>query len=148
MKVLAAYDGTLQSKDALRYGLEKARAKGGEVLALYIFNSGMFIDYEISPGALEAARTESAAQIEDAKLLIREEGAGVRTGIFVGEGNPEDAVIRLAEERNVDVLLCPPRYRSVIKRFRKMAEERGQTTRENAVFDETEKLRMAVVSVQ
>jgi nucleotide-binding universal stress UspA family protein len=148
MKVLVAYDGTLQSKDALRYGLEKAREKGGEVLALHIFNSSMFIDYEISPGALEAARRESAAQVEDAKLLIREEGAGVRTGIFVGEGDPENEVIRLAEERNVDVLLCPPRYKSVIRKFRKMAEERGQATRENAVFDETEKLRMAVVSVQ
>lgn len=148
MKVLVAYDGTLQSKDALRYGLEKAREKGGEVLALHIFNSGMFIDYEISPRALEAAKRESAAQVEDVKLLIKEEGAGVKTRIFVGEGDPEDEVIRLAKERNVDVLLCPPRYRSVIKKFRRMAEKRGQATRENAVFDETEKLRMAVVSVQ
>ena len=31
MKVLVAYDGTLQSKDALRYGLEKAREKGGDL---------------------------------------------------------------------------------------------------------------------
>ena len=148
MKVLVAYDGTLQSKDALRYGMEKVREQGGEVLALHVFNSSMFIDYDASPEAVEAARRESAAHVEAAKLLMKEEGKGVKTGLFVGEGDPEEEVIQFAEERNVDLLLCPPRYRSVVKRFKRMAEERGRAARENAILDRTEKLRMAEVSIQ
>jgi nucleotide-binding universal stress UspA family protein len=148
MKVLVAYDGTLQSKDALRYGMEKVREHGGEVLALHVFNSSMFIDYEVSPGAVDVARREFASHMEDAKLLIREEGNGVRAGIFAGEGDPEDEVIQFAKERNVDLLLCPHRYKSVIKRFKRMAEERGRAARENAILDKTEKFRMAEVSIQ
>lgn len=148
MKVLVAYDGTLQSKDALRYGIEKVREKGGEVIALHVFNNSMFIDYEVSPEAIEVARRESAAHVEAAKLLMREEGSGVRAGIFVGEGDPEDEVIRFASERNVDLLLCPPRYKSVIRKFRRMAEERGKAARENVVLDGEEKLKMAVISIQ
>ncbi len=30
MKMLVAYDGSIQSKDALMYGLQKARQEGGE----------------------------------------------------------------------------------------------------------------------
>ena len=148
MKVLVAYDGTLQSKEALRYGMEKVREKGGEVLALHVFNNSMFIDYEASPEAIEVARRESSAHVEAAKLLIREEGNGVKTGVFVGEGDPEDEVIRFASERNVDLLLCPPRYKSVIRKFKRMAEERGRAARETAILDETEKLKVAEVSIQ
>jgi nucleotide-binding universal stress UspA family protein len=148
MKVLVAYDGTLQSKDALRYGMEKVRENGGEVLALHLFNSNLFIDYDVAPGAVETARKESARQIQDAKILLKEEGSDLKTSIFAGEGDPEDEVIRFARERNVDVLLCPPRYKSIIKKFRKVAEEGGREARENSILDEAERLKMAVVSVR
>ena len=32
MKIMVAYDGTLQAKEALVYGMDKAREKGGEVV--------------------------------------------------------------------------------------------------------------------
>lgn len=148
MKVLVAYDGTLQAKDALRYGMEKARESGGELLTLHIFESGRFIDYDAHHGALELARREFRGYAEEAKLFIKREGNGVRTSVFTGEGDPEEEVLRFANERNVDLLLCPPRYKSLIKKFRKMTEERGKETRENAILDDSEKLRMAMVSVQ
>ena len=44
MKIMVAYDGTLQGKDALVYGMQKAREKGGEVVALHVFNSPLFAD--------------------------------------------------------------------------------------------------------
>ncbi len=39
MKIMVAYDGTLQAKEALVYGMDKAREKGGEVVALHVFNN-------------------------------------------------------------------------------------------------------------
>ena len=148
MKVLVAYDGTLQAKDALRYGMEKVEKVGGEVIALHIFNDNLFVDYGIAPKEVERARAEFAGYVEEAKRIIREPESGVRGSVFVGEGDPEEECIRFAKERNVDLLLCPPRYKSLAKKFRKVAEENGRAARENTILDETEKLRMSMVSFQ
>lgn len=145
MKVLVTYDGTLQSKEALRYGMEKVKEEGGEVLALHIFNSSLFVDYDVA-GAAEAAKRETARQMEEAKHLMRE--SGVKATLFAGEGDPEDETIRFAAERHVDVLLCPPRYKSIIRRFKKIVQDRGKQASENTIMDGAENLKMAVVSVQ
>ena len=108
MKIMVAYDGTLQAKEALVYGMEKAREKGGEVVALHVFNSKMFIDYDAHVDAEAMARQESARFVEEAKSLIREKGNGVRTSLFTTEGNPTEEVISFAKEKKVDLLLCPP----------------------------------------
>jgi nucleotide-binding universal stress UspA family protein len=123
MKIMVAYDGTLQAKEALAYGIEKAREKGGEVVALHVFNSPLFWDYDATPDAMGAARAESARFIDEAKKIISEKGAGVRASLFSTDGNPEEAVINFARAEKVDVLLCPPKYDSIIARYRKSLGE-------------------------
>ena len=119
MKIMVAYDGTLQAKEALVYGMEKAREKGGEVVALHVFNSKMFIDYDAHVDAEAMARQESARFVEEAKSLIREKGNGVRTSLFTTEGNPTEEVISFAKEKKVDLLLCPPKFKAIINKYRK-----------------------------
>ncbi len=119
MKIMVAYDGTLQAKEALVYGMEKAREKGGEVVALHVFNSGMFIDYDAHVDAEAMARQESARFVEEAKSLIREKGNGVRASLFTAEGNPAEEVISFAKEKKVDLLLCPPKFKAIISKYRK-----------------------------
>ncbi len=119
MKIMVAYDGTLQSKEALVYGMEKAREKGGEVVALHVFNRGMFIDYDAHIDAEAMARRESAQFVKEAKTLIREKGEGVRAILFTTEGDPEEEVVSFAKEKKVDVLLCPPKFKSIIKKYKK-----------------------------
>lgn len=148
MKVLVAYDGTLQSKDALRYGMGKVREKGGEVIVLHVFNSSMFVDYGAGPRAEELAKQESARYVEDARRLIREEGNDIRTSIFVGEGDSEEDVLLFAKERFVDLLLCPPKHKALIEKFREIVKERGREVRENRIFDNAKRLRMAEACVQ
>ena len=70
MKIMVAYDGTLQAKEALAYGMDKAREKGGEVVALHVFNNGLFVDYDATIGAQGAARAEAAQFIDEAKTII------------------------------------------------------------------------------
>jgi nucleotide-binding universal stress UspA family protein len=118
MKIMVAYDGTLQAKDALVYGMEKAREKGGEVLALHVFNSNMFIDYDVMD-AESAARREAARFLDEAKALIREKGNGVQASLFTTEGNPEQEVISFAKDRKADVLLCPPAFKGIINKYQK-----------------------------
>ena len=118
MKIMVAYDGTLQAKEALVYGMEKAREKGGEVVALHVFNSKMFIDYDAHVDAEIMARQESARFVEEAKSLIREKGNGVRTSLFTTEGNPTEEVISFAKEKKVDLLLCPPKFKAIVSKYR------------------------------
>jgi nucleotide-binding universal stress UspA family protein len=134
MKIMVAYDGTLQSKEALVYGMEKAGQKGGEVVALHVFNSGLFFDYDATPEAEEIARRESAGYLAEAKALIREKGKGVRVSLYTAEGNPEEEVIGFAKANNVDVLLCPPKFKSIIRKYQKSLAESefaGETAKIN-----------------
>ena len=123
MKIMVAYDGTMQAKEALVYGMDKAREKGGEVVALHVFNSKLFIDYDAHVDAEALARKESARFVEEAKALIREKSNGIRASLFTTEGNPDEEVVRFARENTVDVLLCPPRFKSIIKNYQKALGE-------------------------
>ncbi len=119
MKIMVAYDGTLQAKEALNYGIQKAKEKGGEVVALHVFNSPLFMDYDVTPNAMDAARAESARFISEAKTIIKEKGAGVTASLYSTDGNPEQAVIDFARAEKADVLLCPPAYNGIIAKYRK-----------------------------
>ncbi len=118
MKIMIAYDGTLQAKEALVYGLDKAREKGGEVLALHVFNNGLFVDYDVID-AEATARRESARFVEEAKAIIREKAQGVRASLFTTEGDPEETTISFAKERHADVLLCPPGFKGIVGKYQK-----------------------------
>ena len=134
MKIMVAYDGTLQAKEALVYGMDKAREKGGEVVALHVFNNRMFIDYDATVDAQGVARTEAARFIEDAKAIIREKGKGVKASFYTTEGNPEEEVISFAKAEQVDVLLCPPKFKTIINKYQKAmtgSELAGETAKMN-----------------
>jgi nucleotide-binding universal stress UspA family protein len=131
---MVAYDGTLQAKEALAYGIEKARAKGGEVVALQVFNSPLFVDYDATVNAQGAARAEAAKFMEEAKTIIREKGKGVKASFYTSEGSPEEEVISFAKAEQVDVLLCPPKFKTIIGKYQKAlagTELAGETAKMN-----------------
>jgi len=134
MKIMVAYDGTLQAKEALVYGIEKARAKGGEVVALQVFNSPLFADYDATVNTRDAAKAEAARFVEEAKSIIREKGAGVKASFYSTEGNPEVEMISFAKAEQVDVLLCPPKFKTIISKYQKTlagSELAGETAKMN-----------------
>ena len=119
MKIMVAYDGTLQAKEALVYGIEKARTKGGEVIALQVFNRRLFVDYDATVNARDMARAEASRFMEEAKEIIREKAKGVKASFYSGEGNPEEEMISFAKSEQVDVLLCPPKFKTIISKYQK-----------------------------
>ena len=145
MKVLVAYDGTLQAKDALKYGVEKVKENGGELVALHVFNSNQYIDYDVF-GAEEAGRAESMRHVAEARNILAETGKGLRTRVIIEEGNPEEETINFARENNVDLLLCSPRYKKIINSFRMLLGDQGTALPEKSSFDETEEPMVYVVS--
>ncbi len=117
MKILTVYDGTLQSKTALLYGLRKAKEKGGEVLVLQVFQSNLFVDYDAGPRAEEIARAEAARHRRDADTLIRAAGLqGVPVRALSGEGDTIAETLRAADEEKPDLILAPPRYKAIARK--------------------------------
>lgn len=147
MKVLVAYDGTLQSKDALRYGMKKVGEEGGQLLVLHVFDRSLFIDYDAIPGVEDMARVESHRYVEDAKRIIAEGGGGIRADVVMEEGDVEEEVIACAKAKGVDLLLCPPRYKSTMKKIVRMMKEEGRGVREKRLIDEACSDRVAVLSM-
>ena len=119
MKIMVAYDGTLQAKEALMYGIEKARTKGGEVVALHVFNSPLFADYDATVNTRDAAKAEAARFVDEAKTIIRDKGMGVKASLYSTEGEPEQEMISFAKAEKVDVLLCPPKFKTIIGRYQR-----------------------------
>ncbi len=117
MKILAAYDGTLNSKDVLRYGLHRVKASGGELTVLHVVDISTLLDYE-GVDAKERARRESAQFLEDAKKIIADAGKGINVKVtfITAEGVLEEEMARYAKEERVDLILVPQRYASVAKK--------------------------------
>lgn len=128
MKIMVAYDGTLQAKEALVYGLDKAREKGGEVVALHVFNNSMFIDYDATIDAQSVAKAESEKFINEAKTIIREKGKGVKASLYSTEGNPTDEMINFAKSEQVDIMLCPPKFTKIINKYQRDLAESELTS--------------------
>jgi len=113
MKIMTIFDGTIQSKNALQYGLQKAKERGGEVLLLQVFQSNLFVDYDAGPRAEELARAEALLHLRTAEKIIHEKGQGIAVRIQSEDGEPEEVALRFAESEHVDLILTSPRYKGI-----------------------------------
>jgi nucleotide-binding universal stress UspA family protein len=116
MKILTIYDGTIQAKTALRYGINKAKEKGGEVIVLHVFQNSLFIDYDAGPKAEEVARAEVKRHLQDAENIIREAGRDVSVKIISIEGEPVEEAVRVSEAEQAGLILASPRYKAIVKK--------------------------------
>lgn len=116
MKILTLFDGTLQSKISLRYGINKARETGGEVIVLHTFQSSLFVDYDAGPRAEEMAREETARHRREAEKIIAEGSQGVAIRIVSQDGDPIEEALKFAEAEKADLLLASPRYKAIAGR--------------------------------
>lgn len=117
MKILVVYDGSTNSKDALRYGIAKIRDGRDRLIALNVFNSGAFIGYDAVPGCAEAAYSDAMEHLEEAAAIIRKEGKGIRASTILVDGYPEEEILNTAIEERADLLFCPSKYKSVTAHF-------------------------------
>ncbi len=117
MKILTIYDGTLQSKAALRYGLRKVKEKAGELIVLHLFRGSQFIDYDAGLRAEEIARKEAAQHRREAEAIITEAGGrGINVRILSEEGDAIEDTLRVSAAEKVDLILASPRYKAIAKK--------------------------------
>lgn len=117
MKILVAYDGSINSKNALRYGIKKVSAAGGELIALNVFTGSTFVGYDAVPGCGESAYGQAMQHLDEAASIIRKEGKGIKASTILADGYPEEEIVNAAIEEKADLLLCPSKYKSVRKHF-------------------------------
>ena len=115
MKIITLYDGTIQSKTALQYGILKAREEKGELVVLQVFQSSLFVDYDAGPRAVEIARAEARRYLQDAEKIVRESGQDVSIRLGSEEGEPEQEILRVAAREHADLILVPSRYKGIVK---------------------------------
>ncbi len=115
MKLLVVYDGTVPSKDALRYGLARAHRSHSELVVLSVFDMERFIDYD-AVKAEEKARAEASHYLAEAREIIRELGSGLHVSVYSSEGDAEDAVLTTSKAEGVAMIIVPPRYKKIRKR--------------------------------
>ncbi len=121
MKMTVSYDGTLQSKEALRFAIGQAREKDAYLSVLHVFNSGLFLDYEAGLNAIDFARRQSRAYLEEARAIIAFEGNGVNVGVYSVEGDPEEELLSFAHSQKADYIVCTPSLKSVIRKYQRTA---------------------------
>jgi nucleotide-binding universal stress UspA family protein len=97
MKILVAYDGTLSAKDALRHGLQRVRDKGGELIALHVFNRDILPYYDASPQVNDKLAKEADKTVNEAEGIARQEGKGLKVTIVHREGSPEREILSFAK---------------------------------------------------
>lgn len=116
MKILSIYDGTIQSKTALLYGIRKAKEQGGELVILQVFQSSLFVDYDAGPKAEEIARAEAARHLQDAETIIRNaESQDIIVRTMSAEGDTVEEALRVAQEERVNLILTSPRYKAIAR---------------------------------
>ncbi len=115
MKILVIYDGTLNAKKALRYGIGKIRSRGGELTVLQVFDRALFVDYDAGPRAEELARREAAQRLTEARGIVAESGI-TQARLVEEEGSPEKVVTEYIASHRPDLVLATPQYRSLAGR--------------------------------
>src|SRR5208337_4800526 len=115
MRILAIYDGTLNSKDVVRYGLFRAKTTGGELHVIHVINSALLTEYA-GINAEETARRELSYYLSDAEKIIAEVGKGIRVSFTTMDGIPEEEFATYAKENKIDLIIIPEKYAEIGRR--------------------------------
>jgi nucleotide-binding universal stress UspA family protein len=119
-KVLAAIDGSQSSIDAAAYAAAIARKNNAQLIVLHIlfsplgynYSSGKFGD-ETIPSSVKQIFGAAKNEAEQWLNKIKERtGEVIRTEVIVTDTSVAGAIVRYAEEYNVDLILVGTRGRS------------------------------------
>jgi CheY-like chemotaxis protein len=114
MKILVAYDGTLNAKDVLRYGLYRIKTSGGELKVLHMLDDSSLKDYE----EFDCYRTladEAGRRLDEARKIIAESGKASQVELVSCECGLEQELIDCAQEGRFDRILVPQKFAGIAR---------------------------------
>jgi len=114
-RILIATDGSKNGEKAAKAGIELAKLSGGEVVIVYVADSGKYISsaslipsFEgVSPGAIDQVVESMREAGEKATLQVYElaRATGVKGQRLIVEGNPASEILRIAEDERVGIIV-------------------------------------------
>ncbi len=117
-RVLIATDGSDYTKRAVKYGVELARMARAEIYAVYVVDTAAFASipldaaWENMYGLLRKEGEVATKYVEDLARV-----AGLSVERFVVEGYPGEEIVKLAEEKDADVIVMGTLGKSGLDRF-------------------------------
>lgn len=112
--ILVGYDGSDQSKSALRRSAEIANALGSKIVVTSV--APMLITSPRGAGPYDPADPPQAHEDElvEAQALLEEQG--ITPTLERGHGDPADVIVELAERVNADLIVLGSHERSLLER--------------------------------
>src|ERR1044072_5416992 len=120
--IVVGTDGSETAGEAVREAIELAKAVGASIdlVPPYepVSNQRLREEARQAPGDLQwmvNPREDVDATLQDASERIGE--AGVKVSLYAREGDPADAILDVAEERNADLIIVGNKGMTGAKRF-------------------------------
>jgi nucleotide-binding universal stress UspA family protein len=124
-KILIATDGSKPSMKAAKAGVDLASLTGGKVTALYVADKGRILDNidedgvdlakDVRDGTRLGLQKEGHLAVQSVEELAKAQGVGFEAKVVVGY--PAEAIIKNAEENNIDAIVIASIGRTGISRF-------------------------------
>lgn len=117
-KILVSTDFSEESKKALRYGIELARAGGAEILLVHVME---FMVYPSSLGIGPVILATQEKELRDrldkalAEMRAKDIPATIRSRALLLEGRPFRQIVQAAREHAVDLIVIATRGHTGLK---------------------------------
>ena len=113
--IVVGFDDTEPAQRALQRAAEIARAFGSKLIVTSVAPVEYYVARSAGPLQPGEDVAEHRDQLEHAKTLVGDQGAGAE---FVpATGEPADTIVELAEERGADLIVVGTREPGVIERL-------------------------------
>jgi nucleotide-binding universal stress UspA family protein len=107
--IVVGTDGSDTAKEAVRQAVELARLLGAELLLVSAYDAPADSQWMVS------ARDDVATLLAQAEQTAHDAGVAVQT--FPRQGDPADAILDVAEERDADLIVVGNKGMTGAKRF-------------------------------
>jgi nucleotide-binding universal stress UspA family protein len=114
-KILVGFEGGDDSRRALRRAVQLARGLGGRLYVTSVIPLTASVGRTAGAADPASDEAEHIRQLDDAKAMLA--GSGVEAEYLTGVGNPADALLRMAEEVDADLLVVGTREPGAIARL-------------------------------
>ncbi len=126
-RILIATDGSKNSEKAGKAGIELAKLSGGKVVILYVVDVGRFISPAglispfggVSPDAIDSVLAGIREVGDKATMQMNElaRASGVTSERLMVEGNPPIEILRIAEDKQIDVIVIGSIGKTGLEKF-------------------------------
>jgi len=112
-KILVPTDGSEAAKFAVDVALDIAKHKGAEIVTLFVVD----VPHILLAHRVEEIIRKDVGQPAVNEVVIAAEKEGLKVKALIEEGHAADAILRVAEKENIDLIVMGTRGASVMKKL-------------------------------